>query len=51
MFRKLTVEEQLRIERQKALEESNKQKEAEKLILEQVVDIDFRQSMMEMGVM
>ena len=51
MFRKLTVEEQLRIERQKALEERNKQEESEKLILEQVVDIDFKQSMMEMGVM
>lgn len=51
MFRKLTVEEQLRIERQENLARLEKQKEAEKLILEQVVDIDFRQSMMEMGVM
>lgn len=51
MFRKITTKEQLRIERQENLARLEKQKESEKLMLEQLVDIDFRQSMMEMGVM
>lgn len=50
MFRKLTAEEQLRMERARSLEFLNKQTEIEKIILEQLVDIDFRQSLMELGV-
>lgn len=50
VFRKLTAEEQLRMERARSLEFLNKQTEIEKIILEQLVDIDFRQSLMELGV-
>lgn len=50
MFRKITTKEQLRKERAKRLEEQNKQKESEKIILEQLVDVNYRQSLMEMGV-
>ena len=51
MFKKVTVQEQIREERQRALFEVSKQKETEELLLEQMVDIEFRQSMSEMGVM
>ena len=51
MFRRVTVKEQIKAERQRALEELNKQKENESLIFEQLVDIDFRQSMTELGVL
>jgi len=50
VFKKLTAEEQLRMERARSLEFLNKQTEIEKIILEQLVDIDFRQSLMELGV-
>jgi hypothetical protein len=50
VFRKLTAEEQLRMERARNLEFLNRQTEIEKIILEQLVDIDFRQSLMELGV-
>ena len=50
MFKKLTAEEQLRMERARSLEFLNKQAEAEKIILEQLVDLDFRQSLTELGV-
>lgn len=50
MFRKITTKEQLRKERAKRLEEQNKRKESEEIILEQLIDIDSRQSMMELGV-
>jgi hypothetical protein len=50
VFRKLTAEEQLRMERARSLEFLNKQTEIEKIILEQLVDLDFRQSLSEMGV-
>ena len=50
MFRKITTEEQLRKERAKRLEEQNKRKESEEIILEQLVDVDYRQSLIEMGV-
>lgn len=50
MFKKLTVQEQIRLEGQRSLQFQNKQKETEEILLEQLVDIDFRQSLMEMGV-
>ena len=57
MFRKITTQEQLRKERAKRLEEQNKRKESEEIILEQqvqqdkyLVDNDFRLSLIEMGV-
>ena len=50
LFRKITTKEQLREERAKRLEEQNKRKESEKIILEQLIDVDFRQSMIEMEV-
>lgn len=51
MLRRVTAKEQIKAERQRALEELNKQKENESLIFEQLVDIDFRQSMAELGVL
>ncbi len=50
MFRKITAKEQLRKERSKRLEEQNKRKETEEIILEQLIDVDYRQSVIEMGV-
>ena len=50
LFRKITTKEQLRKERAKRLEEQNKRKESEKIILEQLIDVDFRQSMIDMEV-
>jgi hypothetical protein len=50
LFRKITTKEQLRKERAKRLEEQNKRKESEEIILEQLVDVDYRQSVIEMGV-
>ncbi len=50
MVRKISEQEQIRKERQKALAERAKQKELDELMLEQMVEIDFRQSMTEMGV-
>lgn len=50
MFRKLTAEEQVRMERARSLQALNKQTETECIILEQLVDLDFRQSLSEMGV-
>ena len=49
MFRRISIEERLRKERAKRLEEQNKRKESEEIILEQLIDVDFRQSMMELG--
>jgi hypothetical protein len=50
MFGKLTVDGQVQMERARNLEFLNRQTEIEKIILEQLVDIDFRQSLMELGV-
>lgn len=50
MFKKLTVEEQVRINRQEGLAQQNEQKRAEELLLEHLVDLDFRQSLIELGV-
>lgn len=50
MFKKLTAQEQVRMERAKRLESINRRIESEKVILEQLVDLDFRQSLTELGV-
>lgn len=50
MFKKLTEQEQIRLERQGSLQFQNKQKETEEILLEQLVDLDFRQSLSELGV-
>lgn len=50
LFKKLTVEEQVRINRQEGLAQQNEQKRAEELLLEHLVDLDFRQSLIELGV-
>jgi len=51
LFKKVTVQEQIRLERERNLQLQNEQKETEEILLGQLVDIDFRQSLMEMGVM
>ena len=48
MFRRVTVEEQIREERQRALAADSRRVELDELILEQVVDVDFRLSMSEL---
>ena len=50
MYKKLTVEEIIREERNRALADASRRNETEELMLEQMVDMDFRQSMTEMGV-
>jgi len=50
MFKKLTIEEKLQKEREQNLANLNKQIDTEKVILEQLVDVDFRLSLMELGV-
>ncbi len=50
MFKKLTIEEKLQKEREQNLANLNKQIDTEKVIFEQLVDLDFRQSLSEMGV-
>lgn len=50
MFRRVTTEEQVREERQQRLKGITEQKEAEEMLVEQMVEMDFRQSMLEMGV-
>ena len=51
MFRRVKPEEQIREERQRALAETAKREEVDELILEQMVDVDFRLSMTELEVM
>lgn len=50
MFRKVTIEEQLKKEKIARLEEQNRQKESDRIILEQLIDVDSRQSIIEMEV-
>lgn len=50
MFKKLKAEEQIRLERERNLLLLSKQMGTEKVILEQLVDLDFRQSLTELGV-
>ena len=47
---KLSVEEQIRLERQRNLALQAAKEEMEDLMLSQLVDLDFRQSLSEMGV-
>ena len=49
MFRIVTTEEQIREERQRALADKAKSDEVDELMLEQMVDVDFRLSMTELG--
>jgi len=50
VFKKLSVEEKLQNEREENLLRLNKQIDNEKVIYEQLVDLDFRQSLSELGV-
>ena len=50
MFRKLTAEEQLRMERDRISQIQNDKVEKEEIIFNQLVDLDFRQSLIELGV-
>lgn len=50
MFKKLTIEEKLQKEREQNLANLNKQIDTEKVIFEQLVDLDFRQSLSELEV-
>jgi len=47
---KLSVEEQLRLERRRNLALLAEKEDMEDLMLNQLVDLDFRQSLSEMGV-
>ena len=47
---KLSVEEQLRLERRRNLALLAEKEDMEYLMLNQLVDLDFRQSLSEMGV-
>lgn len=47
---KLSVEEQIHLERQRNLALQAAKEEMEDLMLSQLVDLDFRQSLSEMGV-
>ena len=50
LFKKLSIEEQLRMERERNLILQNQQAEKEEIIFNQLVDLDFRQSLIELGV-
>ena len=47
---KLSIEEQIHLERQRNLALQAAKEEMEDLMLSQLVDLDFRQSLSEMGV-
>lgn len=50
MFKKLSIDEKLQKEKERNLLRLNEQIDIEKMMLEQLVDLDFRQSLSEMGV-
>ena len=50
MFKKLSIEEMLRLERERISQNQNDQVEKEEIIFNQLVDLDFRQSLIELGV-
>ena len=50
MFKKLSIEEMLRLERDRISQIQNDQIEKEEIIFNQLVDLDFRQSLIELGV-
>lgn len=50
VFKKLSIEEMLRLERDRISQIQNDQIEKEEIIFNQLVDLDFRQSLIELGV-
>lgn len=50
MFKKLSIEEMLRLERDRISHIQNDKVEKEEIIFNQLVDLDFRQSLIELGV-
>ena len=50
VFKKLSIEEMLRLERGRISQIQNDQVEKEEIIFNQLVDLDFRQSLIELGV-
>ncbi len=50
MFKKLSIEEMLRLERDRISQIQNDKVEKEEIIFNQLVDLDFRQSLIELGV-
>ncbi len=50
VFKKLSIEEMLRIERERISQIQNDKVEKEEIIFNQLVDLDFRQSLIELGV-
>lgn len=50
LFKKLTAEEQLRMERERNLALQNQQAEKDDIVFNQLMDLDFRQSLNELGV-
>jgi len=50
VFKKLSIEEMLRLERDRISQIQNDKVEKEEIIFNQLVDLDFRQSLIELGV-
>ena len=50
MFKKINIQEQINNERQRSLQQLSKQIETEAIIIESLVDMSFRQSLLEMEV-
>lgn len=50
VFKKLSIEEMLRLERDRISQIQNDKVEKEEIIFNQLVDLDFRQSLKELGV-
>lgn len=50
VFKKLSIGEMLRLERDRISQIQNDKVEKEEIIFNQLVDLDFRQSLIELGV-
>lgn len=50
VFKKLSIEEMLRLERDRISQIQNDKVEKEEIIFNQLVDLNFRQSLIELGV-
>lgn len=50
VFKKLSIEEMIRLERNRISQIQNDKVEKEEIIFNQLVDLDFRQSLIELGV-
>lgn len=50
MFKKISVKEQIKEERARRLQQQNEQSEKEAVVFNQLIDLDFRQSLNELGV-